>query len=1141
MKDQKQKQANTKSYSLDDFKVGDLVWASVKGYPRWPGQVADPDKAAERHLAIRKPNTLLIYFFGDRSFGWFQPDTLAPFEELFDQLSTVKTKQANFRRAVEEGKEVLDRRTGRQPATQHYAWDALDTADERNQPGYQERGESDGDGEGGWRRDLRPPEPTAEVARRCTAPAALAWLHALAMDPHSEPSEAAQAQAASAARLVFSLVRAQLVKLVAKPVVKRRAAALQANGQPSKASASQASETPPPPPAKKRKTERKPARSPTPAESDDPVGYWRRRAEEDNFDENDIPDEVREAYYRVKDLEYEEHHREATDEELQAVLAAEEAAKAERRAERKAAKAATRAAQRANAAHEALKERGLSNVERELRVQLPEAALGLAAIARSPLAFLDGQVGSSGAAALRWREAAYAKSRLRTEGGAGEALLEVLGGGGVSFARKRRAEPGVPPPPDLEHVGKAPGDQYRFYLGADYVPATREAFDHQLAAFYERHGAAQAAPVLDHQPLDLWALMRAVAQRGGYQAVSALRQWGAVTRELRPDSTNVSASSTALVKHYRKLLLALEADLVASTGTKVEMRPVQRGGKSSAKTPAQAAAKVARREARVAAVAKAGRSLAETPEGAALGFGDVAMAAASSTDGGGSSPSGSTSSSEDDDSEDDAALVSRMREVEGRAAEAGLSAKAAKRARLQAAADRRKARPAPQPAELDPIAKRQAAEKTAKMLSDFDSLHSMPASQPGSGVQHQLQQHQRQLIVPVKRQAQPRPAQARAPDSDRRKTIVLRFPKGYPLPSQSQVLLAGTNSGQLSNKDVHIFPKSYAACLEYANAETARKAEQWFTAHAERIFKVARGETVRVTRETKKEKDVQQRPSAAAGSRPPAQRPGPASSTPAPTANTGVPFDPRAGVPYMPPDDRSSGAAPAAAGIPYDPRRGVGTDPRHQAAPPPAAAPPLAPIPYDPRRGGQLLQPAAQQPVQQYDQQRHWVGGAQGPPVRHPQPAARGYGRQQPVYGQAVAPVPARQAVPPAADSGTGYGAAYGAGGCSAYGDGPVPPPASTGGSNSPGRVELPIGPELAAILQGMQQASSAAPPPAAPPAPPPATAYYQAAPRPAVMLPPPASISAAQQQPHDVQSEQQPRDVQSELMTLLAKLHGTS
>lgn len=56
--------------------------------------MADPDKAAERILAIRKPGTLLVYFFGDGSFGWFQPDTLAPFEQLFEQLSKTKTKQA---------------------------------------------------------------------------------------------------------------------------------------------------------------------------------------------------------------------------------------------------------------------------------------------------------------------------------------------------------------------------------------------------------------------------------------------------------------------------------------------------------------------------------------------------------------------------------------------------------------------------------------------------------------------------------------------------------------------------------------------------------------------------------------------------------------------------------------------------------------------------------------------------------------------------------------------------------------------------------------------------------------------------------------------------------------------------------------
>ena len=39
----------------------------------------------------------------------------------------------NFQRAVEEGKEVLERRAGRTPATDHAAWDALDPDDERNQ------------------------------------------------------------------------------------------------------------------------------------------------------------------------------------------------------------------------------------------------------------------------------------------------------------------------------------------------------------------------------------------------------------------------------------------------------------------------------------------------------------------------------------------------------------------------------------------------------------------------------------------------------------------------------------------------------------------------------------------------------------------------------------------------------------------------------------------------------------------------------------------------------------------------------------------------------------------------------------------------------------------------------------------------
>lgn len=53
-------------------------------------------------------------------------------------------------------------------------------------------------------------------------------------------------------------------------------------------------------------------------------------------------------------------------------------------------------------------------MERELRVQLPDVGRGLATIAREPLAFLDGRIGSAGVAVLRWREAV---------GGAASSLL----------------------------------------------------------------------------------------------------------------------------------------------------------------------------------------------------------------------------------------------------------------------------------------------------------------------------------------------------------------------------------------------------------------------------------------------------------------------------------------------------------------------------------------------------------------------------------------------------------------------------------------------------------------------------------------------------------------------------------------------
>lgn len=81
------------------FAVGDLVWVQVKGHPVWPGQVMNPDTAPKAARAQRRKNdTILVAFFGDASFGWFDADVVQPFKE---HVETYK-KQRNAKQKVDE-------------------------------------------------------------------------------------------------------------------------------------------------------------------------------------------------------------------------------------------------------------------------------------------------------------------------------------------------------------------------------------------------------------------------------------------------------------------------------------------------------------------------------------------------------------------------------------------------------------------------------------------------------------------------------------------------------------------------------------------------------------------------------------------------------------------------------------------------------------------------------------------------------------------------------------------------------------------------------------------------------------------------------------------------------------------------------
>ena len=48
-------------------------------------------------MSLQKPGTLLVYFFGDQSFGWFGMDTLEAFGPNYDKYSRGKETKSKAR------------------------------------------------------------------------------------------------------------------------------------------------------------------------------------------------------------------------------------------------------------------------------------------------------------------------------------------------------------------------------------------------------------------------------------------------------------------------------------------------------------------------------------------------------------------------------------------------------------------------------------------------------------------------------------------------------------------------------------------------------------------------------------------------------------------------------------------------------------------------------------------------------------------------------------------------------------------------------------------------------------------------------------------------------------------------------------
>ncbi|CAG7717188.1 unnamed protein product [Allacma fusca] len=87
-------------------KMGDLVWAKMKGFSPWPGKVTLPGK----NVKIKKPKTnklvYCIWFFGSNNFAWIEENNIKPYEKYKEQLSKA-CKTAQFRDACAQIEEYI--------------------------------------------------------------------------------------------------------------------------------------------------------------------------------------------------------------------------------------------------------------------------------------------------------------------------------------------------------------------------------------------------------------------------------------------------------------------------------------------------------------------------------------------------------------------------------------------------------------------------------------------------------------------------------------------------------------------------------------------------------------------------------------------------------------------------------------------------------------------------------------------------------------------------------------------------------------------------------------------------------------------------------------------------------------------------
>ncbi|XP_060806437.1 cytokine-like nuclear factor N-PAC isoform X2 [Amyelois transitella] len=86
------------------YKLGDLVWAKMKGFSPWPGRVALP--TPELKPPKKATNVQCIYFFGTNNYAWIEENNIKPYQEYKEKLIN-SCKTLAFKEAVNQIEEYI--------------------------------------------------------------------------------------------------------------------------------------------------------------------------------------------------------------------------------------------------------------------------------------------------------------------------------------------------------------------------------------------------------------------------------------------------------------------------------------------------------------------------------------------------------------------------------------------------------------------------------------------------------------------------------------------------------------------------------------------------------------------------------------------------------------------------------------------------------------------------------------------------------------------------------------------------------------------------------------------------------------------------------------------------------------------------